>query len=132
MIQTRPRHPAPQPPDAACHPPEQLRFKDHIVRTLESADAPVVITLGDEPLQVLKQVPELSPTPPADSLAELYGASYGKRGYLRVNGRRVEWLALAHPGLLKGTPTPVVLDPARRTLPGWNWVHAEWAAIQQQ
>ena len=103
-------------------------FRTRILNDLEGADAPRVITLGDEALQVLRQIPELMPTAPAPTITDLYGAGlYGRPGQLTVNGRRVEWLALAHPGLLKGEPKPVALDPKKRTGHGWNWLHEQWA-----
>ena len=78
-------------------------FRARILDDLESADAPRVITLGDEALQVLRQIPELEPSAPAATLTDLYGLDvYGRPGQLTINGRRVEWLALAHPGLMRG------------------------------
>lgn len=103
-------------------------FRARVLHDLEAADAPRVISLGDEALQVLRQIPELMPTAPAVTITDLYGASlYGRPGELTINKRRVEWLALAHPGLLKGEPGPVDLDPQKRTGPGWNWLHEQWA-----
>jgi len=103
------------------------RFQDHLLQALEAADAPLVITLGDEPFQVLSRIPALTPEPPADTIADLYGARYGERGYVTVNGRRVEWLPLVHPGLFNRNVGQVEVNPARRTGPGWNWLHHEWA-----
>jgi hypothetical protein len=103
------------------------RFQGHIVRAVEEADAPLVITLGDETLQVLRRIPALTPEPPTETITDLYGARYGARGHLTVNGRRVEWLPLVHPGLLKGTARQLALDPVKRTGPGWNWLHSKWA-----
>ncbi len=106
------------------------RFQGQLVHALEAADAPLVITLGDETLQVLRRIPALTPEPPADTITDLYGGRYGARGHLTVNGRRVEWLPLVHPGLLKGTAKQVALDSAKRTGPGWNWLHTKWATLQ--
>jgi hypothetical protein len=103
-------------------------FRARILNDLEAADAPRVITLGDGALQVLRQIPELMPKAPAPTITDLYGAGqYGRPGELTVNRRSVEWLALAHPGLLKGEPKPVALDPNKRTGHGWNWLHEQWA-----
>ncbi len=101
-------------------------FRSGLIADLESADARRVITLGDEAMRVLSGIAELSPQPPADTLADLYGDRYGEPGTIRVNDRRVEWLALAHPGLLKGTPSDCDIDPRKRTIQGWNWLHAQW------
>jgi hypothetical protein len=103
------------------------RFQGHIMRAVEAADAPLVITLGDETLQVLRRIPALTPEPPAETITDLYGERYGARGHLAVNGRRVEWLPLVHPGLLKGTARQVTVDPAKRSGSGWNWLHSKWA-----
>jgi hypothetical protein len=103
-------------------------FKQRLVSDLEAADAPAVITLGDEVLQVLRRIPELAPAPPADSLADLYPNRYGEEGTLRVNGRTVRWLPLVHPGLLRGTPAVDTSVPASpRTVDGWSVLHARWA-----
>ncbi|NLD76030.1 MAG: hypothetical protein GX643_05120 [Acidimicrobiales bacterium] len=103
------------------------RFSDRIVDDLEAADAPLIISLGDEALQVLSQIPALQPRPPARTITETYGTEYGRPGSLTVNGTAVQWIALAHPGLLKGKPRPVPISPAKRSGPGWNWVHEQWA-----
>jgi len=87
----------------------------------------LIISLGDEALQVLSQIPALQPRPPARTITETYGTEYGRPGSLTVNGTAVQWIALAHPGLLKGKPRPVPISPAKRSGPGWNWVHEQWA-----
>ncbi len=97
-----------------------------------AANAPRVISLGEESRQVLRRISALKPQPPAETITDLYGTdSYGRAGQLTVNGRRVEWLALAHRGLLRGTSLPVAINPRRRTRPGWMWLHEQWAARQQ-
>lgn len=104
-------------------------FKARIICDLEAADAPLVITLGDEVLQALRRIPELDPNPPAETLTDLYPSRYGQEGTLRVNGRTVRWLPLVHPGLLRGEharDTPVPESP--RTWQGWNILHAGWEA----
>jgi hypothetical protein len=107
-------------------------FQGRILHDLEAADASRVISLGDEALQVLRRIPELKPKAPAATITELYGAElYARPGELTINGSRVEWLALAHPGLLKGKPKQVKIHPQKRTGPGWNWLHAQWERSQQ-
>lgn len=104
-------------------------FGDRIVSDLEAAEADLVITLGDEVLQTLRLLPQLSPAPPADSLTHLYGDRYGESGSLRVNGRTVRWLPLVHPGLLRRVADPEAPVPGgARTQLGWNILHARWAA----
>lgn len=100
-----------------------------LVTDLERADAPLVVTLGDEVLQTLRQLPALAPKPPAETLTELYDRDlYGAEGILEVNGRRVRWLPLAHPGLLNGAgppATPHEKGKVRRRR-DWNAVHTHW------
>jgi hypothetical protein len=103
------------------------RFQGHIMRAVEEADAPLVITLGDETLQVLRRIPALTPEPPAETITDLYGERYGSRGHLAVNGRRVEWLPLVHPGLLKGTARQDAVGPAKPAGRDWNGLHSKWA-----
>lgn len=111
------------------------RFGPRVLADMQAADAPLVITLGDEVFQTLMALPQVVAQAPrtaagafADSLTDLYDNGYGNRGSLRVNDRSVEWLPLAHPGLLKGKPDPhLVLNRTRRTGAGWNTLHAEWA-----
>jgi hypothetical protein len=102
------------------------QFRGRLIADVETSNAPLVLTLGDEALQVVRGVSELKPSAPAESLTDLYGSAYGRSGSLEVNGRRVEWLALAHPGLLKGAPTTDDVDPAKRSVPGWNRLHSDW------
>ena len=78
-------------------------FADRTIADLEQADADLVVTLGNEALQALANIENLSPEAPAQNLQTLRDDSrYGARGKLRVNGRDVDWLPLAHPGLLRG------------------------------
>lgn len=104
------------------------KFSDRLVADLEQADAPIVVSLGEEALQTLCRVPQLAAVPPAQSLTELNGDRYGEEGTLRVNGRAVRWLPLVHPGLLKGDrPSPDdPVDTSARTGAGFNVCHARW------
>jgi uracil-DNA glycosylase len=104
------------------------KFSQRLVADLEQADAPIVVSLGEEALQTLCRVPQLAAVPPAQSLTELYGDRYGAEGELRVNGRAVRWLPLVHPGLLKGDPPSAddPVDPNARTVQGFNVSHARW------
>lgn len=106
------------------------QFSNRIVQDLEAAAAPFVIALGDEALHVLSQIRALRPKPPANSITETYGTGYGRAGSLTTNGAPAGWVALAHPGLLKGEPKRVTIDPANRAGQGWNWLHAKWADEQ--
>jgi hypothetical protein len=87
-----------------------------------------VVTLGDDVLQALVNIPAMQPKPPVNSVVELYAEDrYASEGTLRVNDRDVRWLPLVHPGLLKGKPDlDGDIDPAARTLQGWNTLHGRW------
>lgn len=120
----------PRPSPKALPAKAARRFAERIVADLEEANAPLVITLGDEAMQTLRRIPALRPQPPVEALTELYALdAYGRReGSLRVNGGPVRWLPLAHPGLLKGKPsTEGEIDPERRSLHGWNLLHSRWS-----
>lgn len=112
-----------------------------LLADLERADAPLVVTLGEEVLQTLRQLPQLEAVPPAESLTEIYDCGlYGKEGTLRVNGRRIRWLPLPHPGLLTGETPPASIPTASATQAfttgpvtlarggrrDWNAAHAQW------
>ena len=79
----------------------------------------------------MRRIRPLDPEPAAETITQLYGDDYGRPGRLTVNGHHVEWIALAHPGLLKGKPEHVDIDPTKRSGAGWDWLHAKWEAKQQ-
>lgn len=102
-------------------------FKQRLIADLEAADAPVVITLGEEVLQALRRIPELGAAPPVETLTDLYVDRYGEEGTLKVNGRTVLWLPLAHPGLLRGkAPSEATEAALPRSTAGWNICHSRW------
>lgn len=102
------------------------RFSQRIVDDLARSCAEVVITLGAEVWQALLLIPELQAKPPCSSFNALFGPLYGGTGTLLIAGRKVAWLPLVHPGLLRGKPAPTEVDPRKRTTGGWNTLHARW------
>jgi hypothetical protein len=115
------------------------RFRPRIVADVEEANAPVVVTLGDEAMQVLLTIDELEPNAPASTLPELKAAGlYGSSCELTVNDRRVRWMPLAHPNALgfgsrpaTGTasgaePPPHETSPAADADLSWSEVHDRW------
>lgn len=110
-------------------PTEAARlFGERIVADLREAKPSVVIGLGEEVWATLKLLSALHARSPVDRFEELYGDLYGEPGELTVDGATVPWLSLAHPGLLRGKPEEVVIDPAKRTGAGWRFLHARWAS----
>lgn len=59
---------------------------------------------------MLCQIQGLQPKQPANSITETYATGYGRAGSLTINGNPHDWLALAHPGLLKAEPRQVPID----------------------
>ncbi len=107
-------------------------FGDRLVADLERIDAPLVVTLGKEAWATLTGIPQVHALGPSN-FVDLYGEGYGTSGSLMINGRRVEWLPLVHPGLLKGEVDPdQPLDPARRSAMGWQALHSRWVDQVQQ
>jgi hypothetical protein len=115
----------PRPPVKALVTRAVEEFGDRLLADLERAEAPLVVTFGEEVLQTLRQLPKLSPNPPAETLPELFDRGmYGAEGTLEVNGRSVRWLPLPHPGLLNGD---VPLEKNRdRKGRDWNAAHEAW------
>lgn len=105
-----PRRPSPTGlvDTAVRHHRERLRLD------LIEATSPLVVTLGEEARRVLAAVADSASGPPTVALSR--GAaverSYGRRGEAFVDGRRMGWLALKHPG---------------NTDPYWTRLHDEWA-----
>ncbi len=117
-----PARPSPaQLPGLAVH-----HFGARLVADLERIDAPLVITLGKEAWATLLGIPQVHALGPSN-FDDLYGEGYGTCGSLMINARRVEWLPLVHPGLLKGKAGPdQPPDPARRSAAGWHAFHSRW------
>jgi hypothetical protein len=104
-------------------------YGNQLIADLERADAPLIVTLGEEVLQTLRRLPQLVPDPPAETLPELYDRGlYGAEGTLKVNSSNVRWLPLPHPGLLHGDIAPAISPEVDRGLGGrdWNAAHARW------
>ena len=100
----------------ATLPNEAARlFGERIVADLREAKPSVVIGLGEEVWATLKLLTALHARSPVDRFEEFYGDRYGEPGELTVDGAIVPWFSLAHPGLLRGKPEEVAIDPAKRT-----------------
>lgn len=95
-----PRPPAPELVELALstHRP-RLRAE------LEEANAPVIVTLGEEARRVLQEIADDSDGPPTLPLerARIWTEtdSYGARGRVLVGTSEADWYALVHPGQRK-------------------------------
>lgn len=58
----------------------------------------LVISLGEEVWEALMDWPSIRTKSPVSSFRQLCSEAYGSRGELEVDGRRIEWLPLIHPG----------------------------------
>jgi hypothetical protein len=90
------------------------RFGARLLEELAGADPSLVITLGREVWATLMRLPALRAQPPASEFDALKSDRYGTVGALKLNGRRVDWLPLVHPGLLGRASE-------------WETLHASWA-----
>lgn len=115
------RYPSTRLPDLAAS-----MFGDRLVADLAMASPELVVTLGEEVWVTLLRLPELAALPPRPHFSDLRGDAYGSTGSLNVNGRRIPWLPLVHPGLLKGGRESGV-DTAVAGL-GWPSLHHRWAS----
>jgi hypothetical protein len=71
---------------------EGARLKTEIAESRTS----LLVTLGEEPRRVMCSLAEDVGGSPRAALK--VGPEYGRRGWLRVDGRRTDWYALTHPG----------------------------------
>jgi hypothetical protein len=80
--------------------------RDALRAEIIQAEAPLVVTLGQEALDALRDI--------ADEVAgvqsRLAPNGYGEIGYLRVDGRRYDLLPLVHPGFRRQTSDPRWVD----------------------
>lgn len=67
--------------------------RDRLLRELGDAAPDVVVTLGNAALRVLRTIAGASEAP----LKLAADSGYGKEHCLRVDGREIDWLPLAHP-----------------------------------
>lgn len=76
-----------------------MERRDGLRAEIIQAEAPLVVTLGHEALDALREI--------ADEVAgvqsRLAPNGYGEVGYLRVDGRRHDLLPLVHPGFRRQT-----------------------------
>ncbi|MFM2183141.1 MAG: hypothetical protein RJB61_1435 [Actinomycetota bacterium] len=89
--------------------------RDRLRDDLVEASPPLVVTLGEEARSVLAAIADTASGPATVTLTRGATAerSYGRRGEVLVARRRMEWLALKHPG---------------NSDPYWTRLHDEWTA----
>ena len=82
---------------------------------LVESKSPLVVTLGEEARSVLAAIADTASGPTTVALTRGGAAerSYGRRGEVVVDGWRMGWLALKHPG---------------NSDPYWTRLHDEWIA----
>lgn len=104
-----PRRPSPTAlvDTAVRHHRERLRLD------LIEAASQLLVTLGEEARRVLAAIADLASGPATVPLSrgDSVERSYGRRGEVFVDGRRMDWLALKHPG---------------NSDPYWTRLHDEW------
>jgi hypothetical protein len=74
--------------------------RDRLRQELADAGSPVVITLGEEARQVLAGIADDIAGPPTSTLSRntIVEVAYGEPGTVTIDGTRVVWYAVAHPG----------------------------------
>ena len=94
------------------------RFGSWLLSLLSLETLVSVVTLGQEPWSTLALLEGIDVAPPAVSLSATRTAGYGRSGSLTIDGRKITWTPLAHPGLLRQSDSKV---------PGsWSSVHDAW------
>lgn len=89
---TLPARPAPSELVEITVRDEAARLRSEITESRAS----LLVTLGEEPRRVMCALGEEVGGPPSTQLK--IGPEYGRRGWLRVDGRRLDWYAVTHPG----------------------------------
>jgi hypothetical protein len=117
-------------------PPRRLiesakaEFSQQLVADLRAAQPERVITLGNEAMKVVLDIQELDAQAGGPTLNALRAVNqYGVEGSLSLDGNRVPWLPLVHPGQLRTCQTPDLPTVKRSSPdPAWPWdlVHAWW------
>ena len=88
--------------------------RDRLRIELSDAGAPLVITLGQEAADVIRQVVDHS----AGAQTKLAAEGYGQSGEITIGGYRANWIPLAHPGVIR---------PKEGT---WSRTHEDWKSRQ--
>lgn len=89
--------------------------RDRVRSELREAGAPLVITLGQESADVIRQIVDRS----EGAQVRLSADGYGEPGTITIGGYTAEWIPLAHPGVI-------------RTSNGvWSATHAAWELRQR-
>ncbi len=102
-------------PDALVSQAESSH-RDRLRQELTTANAPVVVTLGEEARRVLGAIADAVAGTPLQPLNAKLAADcdhYGMPGIVRVGGWTASWYALKHPG---------------QRSPAWNAAHDQWSA----
>ena len=92
------------------------RFGPWILDLLRAVGPELVVTLGQEPWTTLGLIPGLRMAHPCTDLAGTRTRGYGQPGTLNLDGQDIDWIPLAHPGLLnspaadRGAPPASVHD----------------------
>lgn len=87
----------PSPRDLVKHAVTSPR-RESLRRELLETGAPLIITLGQEPLDAVRGVADSVPEVPEKLVPD---RNYGSRGSAILDGRKFELLPLVHPGLLR-------------------------------
>jgi hypothetical protein len=116
-----PAHLRPRLIPGALPAPAVERFGSWLLDLLRTVRPERVVTLGQEPWTTLSLLPGLELKHPSPNLSATRLGGYGREGTLRIDGRDIVWVPLAHPGLLNSSA-------ARRGTPTWRQVHSAWAA----
>lgn len=106
-------------PPAVLSRQAAVRFGAWLVELIRTVGPETIVTLGQEPWDTLALLPELTCTAPAAKLSASRVAGYGRPGTITVDGRRITWIPLAHPGLIQG-------PSGRRGTPSWVEAHQAW------
>jgi uracil-DNA glycosylase len=85
---------------------------------LASAQTTAILTLGQEAADTLEKVVEVI-TPPPGLPLRAYDDAYGNPGRIRLGGREVTWIPLAHPGATGRNNT------------AWHTCHDDWKKTAQ-
>jgi uracil-DNA glycosylase len=90
--------------------------RERLRSELRAAGAPVVITLGQEAADVIRQIVDSAD----GAQTKLAADGYGRRGSISIDGYGAAWLPLAHPGVVRPTHGQ------------WSRTHKNWESQQRK
>lgn len=114
MVATLP----PRPTPVALPPLAAERFGDWLRGALVELSPAHVVTLGQEPWSTLALLEGVTLAHPAESVSSSRTSGYGRTGSITVDGHRMDWTPLAHPGLVR--------QSSKKAPDGWRAVHERW------